>query len=460
METFRKLNVCVEDQISKQQDFLKFDYESQRAKMMNNLQSSYGQTENAAIGSLQGDWEAVKAYNKYLWKRLKKSKAKDKTRVKIIDGQNKIIANQNTRLLYQEEMIKELKSSYSELENKLISLQDDYATVKLSKVILKENAKNEEDHNLAIIKDLISKNMSQMEDLNEKNAIIDMTTEELAIIKSTMVKLEDVLKLSNEKSFDDEANASYSNQLKSSFCELDNKFVSRENDCATINLSNVVLKENEKEAEDHNLAIIIEDSISKNMSQMEDLFEKNAIIDMTTEELAVIKSTMVELEEVLKLSNEKSFDDEAIATALNQRHLKKGVKSLAELFGHLIPTSTFHLKSNRKKRWTSEKMKPLKFLNALEKNLKKGKLDGVIDEKLGKSPEGVSMSWRDAIQQFIDAARSEFIDTSVIDKCNNYEAEFEQLIKARNILESAETNKLRPIPVDVHKCMFHILKQI
>ena len=354
METFRKLNVCVDDQISKQQDFIKFDYESQRAKVMNNLQSSYGQTENAAIGSLQGDWEAVKAYNKYLWKRLKKSKAKDKTRVKIIDGQNKIIADQNTRLLSQEEMIKQLKSSYSELENKLMSLQDDYATVKLSKVVLKENAKNEEDHNLAIIKDLISKNMSQMEDLNEKNAIIDMATEELAIIKSTMV----------------------------------------------------------------------------------------------------------ELEEALKLSNEKSFDDEAIATALNQRHLKKGVKSLAELFGDLIPTSTFHLKSNRKKRWTSEKMKPLKFLNALEKNLKKGKLDGVIDEKLGKSPEGVSMSWRDAIQQFIDAARSEFIHASVIDKCNNYEAEFEQLIKARNILESAKTNQLRPIPVDVHKCMFHILKQI
>lgn len=45
-----------------------------------------------------------------------------------------------------------------------------------------------------------------------------------------------------------------------------------------------------------------------------------------------------------------------------------------------------------------------------------------------------------AIQQFVDATHRELIDTSVIDKCKNQESEFEQLIKARYILESPKTN--------------------
>jgi hypothetical protein len=343
MDMFSKPNNRDEDQ-SKLQGFLKFDDEA-HAKVMNNLQSSHSQIENA-IGTLQGDWEAVKAKNKYLWKQLKKSKAKDEAR-------KKIIADQNNRLLSQEEKINELKSSHCELEKKFLSLEEDYTTIKLSKVTLRENMKKEDDQKLAIIETLMSQNVSQMADLSEKDGIINMATEELAIIKSALVQLE----------------------------------------------------------------------------------------------------------EVVQLPIEKSFEDEATASVLNQRHFKKALKSLAELFGDRIPTSKFHLKSNRKKRWTSAKMNPLKFLNALEKNLKKGKLDGVIDEKLGKSPEGVSMSWRDAIQQFVDAARREFIDTSAFDNCSNHEAEFERLIKARYILESAETNQLKPIPVDVHKCMFQIVKQ-
>ena len=63
------------------------------------------------------------------------------------------------------------------------------------------------------------------------------------------------------------------------------------------------------------------------------------------------------------------------------------------------------------------------------------------------------MFWKDAIQQFVDATHRELIDTSVIDKCKNQESEFEQLIKARYILESPKTN------MDVPKCIFQILKQ-
>jgi len=59
-------------------------------------------------------------------------------------------------------------------------------------------------------------------------------------------------------------------------------------------------------------------------------------------------------------------------------NLRRAVEELAELFGDQIPTSTFRLKSNRKKYWTSEKMKPAKFLAAFEKELKKGNLDKVI----------------------------------------------------------------------------------
>jgi hypothetical protein len=63
--------------------------------------------------------------------------------------------------------------------------------------------------------------------------------------------------------------------------------------------------------------------------------------------------------------------------------LRRAVEELAELFGDQIPTSTFRLKSNRKKYWTSEKMKPAKFLAAFEKELKKGNLDKVIGERMG-----------------------------------------------------------------------------
>ena len=95
-------------------------------------------------------------------------------------------------------------------------------------------------------------------------------------------------------------------------------------------------------------------------------------------------------------------------------------------------------------------MAPMKFITF-------SKLDKVIEDKLGKSPEGVSITWADAIHQFIDAARREFIDD--VDPSRNQELDFERLIKARYILESAKTNWLKPIPIEVHNCMFQMLKQ-
>jgi len=108
------------------------------------------------------------------------------------------------------------------------------------------------------------------------------------------------------------------------------------------------------------------------------------------------------LNEIIAALNSLNPSDE-----LNQSHLKKSVHKLAQLFGDQIPTSTFHLKLNRKKHWTSEKAKSVKFINAFEKQLKKGRLDDVITAKLGESLEGVSVSWKDALQQLVDAARKD-----------------------------------------------------
>jgi hypothetical protein len=110
------------------------------------------------------------------------------------------------------------------------------------------------------------------------------------------------------------------------------------------------------------------------------------------------------LNEIIAALNSLNPSDE-----LNQSHLKKSVHKLVQLFGDQIPTSTFHLKLNRKKHWTSEKAKSVKFINAFEKQLKKGRLDDVITAKLGESLEGVSVSWKDALQQLVDAARSDLI---------------------------------------------------
>jgi hypothetical protein len=188
------------------------------------------------------------------------------------------------------------------------------------------------------------------------------------------------------------------------------------------------------------------------------LAQKDRIINYEQEELMKSKSKTDQLaKEIDQILYEKSVEDEANASALNQSHFKKSIRKLAELFGDDVPTSTYHLRSNRKKYWTSEKMKPVKFLNALEKELKKGKLDKVIEDKLGKSPEEVSITWSDAIHQFIDAARREFIE--VVEPSSNQESDLERLIKARHILESAETNWLKPIPIEVHNCMFQMLKQ-
>jgi hypothetical protein len=190
------------------------------------------------------------------------------------------------------------------------------------------------------------------------------------------------------------------------------------------------------------------------------LAEKDGLISIEQDELMASKAKVDELaKEVDQILRQKSVEDEANAATVNQRHLKKTVHKLAELFGDELPTSSFHLKANRKKYWTSAKMKPAKLLDALEKELKKGRLDQFIVEKLGKS-SGVSVTWEDAILLFVDAARRELIHTSTKDPSNNEESnDFEQFIKARYILESATTNWLKPIPDDVHKCIFQILKQ-
>ena len=190
------------------------------------------------------------------------------------------------------------------------------------------------------------------------------------------------------------------------------------------------------------------------------LAEKDGIISIEQDELMTSKAKVDELaKEVDQILRQKRVEDEANAATVNQRHLKKTVHKLAELFGDALPTSSFHLKANRKKYWTSAKMKPAKLLDALEKELKKGRLDQFIVEKLGKS-SGVSVTWEDAILLFVDAARRELIHTSTEDPSNNEESnDFEQFIKARHILESATTNWLKPIPDDAHKCIFQILKQ-
>jgi hypothetical protein len=190
------------------------------------------------------------------------------------------------------------------------------------------------------------------------------------------------------------------------------------------------------------------------------LAEKDGLISIEQDELMASKAKVDELaKEVDQILRQKSVEDEANAATVNQRHLKKTVHKLAELFGDELPTSSLYLKANRKKYWTSAKMKPAKLLDALEKELKKGRLDQLIVEKLGKS-SGVSVTWEDAILLFVDAARRELIHTSTEDPSNNEESnDFEQFIKARYILESATTNWLKPIPDDVHKCIFQILKQ-
>ena len=491
--------------------------DASHAAAINNLQSTYSQIENR-IFSLREDCETFKSENYELKQKLAKSKADD-------EAQLKIIANQKKLLQLQTEQISRLESSYSELENKLASLEDNWEAVTLENAALKERIKEDDSHKLAIIDDLIAQNQSQLEVINQFVLEKDEKKNTCSLFKNKqnsisagehLIVLEKVKKEAESKCNSLDAHiAALNAQLNEKDCLISKATMTSkswmeqykiliqnvdklvENHSSVTNsmmnqiqnqteqiqlLNKIKLNISESNEEDllniaHMKAIIsaikeqlkikVADeaqqlaTISSLREQLAsltaELAQKDRIIHLDQEELTMSKAKIGQLaKEIDQLLYEKSVEDEAKASTLNQSHLKKSIRKLAELFGDDVPTSNFHLRSNRKKRWTSKKMKPLKFLNGLEKELKKGKLDKVIDEKLGKSPEGVSITWTDAIQQFIDSARREFIN--VVDPYSNQESDFDRLIKARYILESATTNWLKPIPVEVHNCMFHILK--
>ena len=347
----------------------------------------------------------------------------DKSQVTVDDVKLlKIIANQSKLLQLQEEKISQLESSCFALNDMLISLEGKRALVELENVHLKEKIKDDDSFKLlALIDDLIDQ--------------IQMQTEQIKVLgqvntKMTISDQNDLLDIS---------------QMKAAII-----FATKE--------PMEALKAAADEAQRQSATV---SSLREQVSSLQvQLAEKDGIISIEQDELMTSKAKVDELaKEVDQILRQKRVEDEANAATVNQRHLKKTVHKLAELFGDALPTSSFHLKANRKKYWTSAKMKPAKLLDALEKELKKGRLDQFIVEKLGKS-SGVSVTWEDAILLFVDAARRELIHTSTEDPSNNEESnDFEQFIKARHILESATTNWLKPIPDDAHKCIFQILKQ-
>ena len=492
------------------------DFDESHAAAINSLQSTYSQIENSII-SLKEECQTAKSENNYLKKKLRKSKAND-------EAQFKIIADQNKLLHLQAEQISGLESSFSELENKLSSLEDNWAAVQLENAALKERIKEDDSHKLAIIEDLMAQNQSQLEVINqfvlenekknrcsllkkEQNSIsageqlivLDKVKKEaetkcislnaeIAALNAQLIEKDNLIseeKIETMKWIDqykmliinvdnliehhNSATDSMTKQIQNQseqiklLNQIKHKIAeSNEEDLLDIAQMKLIVSATKEQldakAADEAQQLAIISSLKEQVTSLTvELAQKDRIINFDQEELTISNSKIDQLaKEMDQLLYEKNVEEEANACALNQSHLKKSIRKLAELFGDDIPTSTFRLRTNRKKRWTSEKMKPLKFLDALEKELKKGKLDRVIDEKLGKSPEGVSITWADAIQQFVDAARREFID--VVDPSGNQESNFDRLIKARYILESTQTNWLKPISVEVHKCMFQILK--
>ena len=123
-----------------------------------NLRSTYAQIENT-IFSLHEDCETFKLENDYLMQKIAKPKADDEAHLKVIVNQNKL-------LQLQADQISRLESSYSELENKLASLEDNWEAVALENAALKQRIKEDDSHKLAIIDDLITQNQSQLEVIN------------------------------------------------------------------------------------------------------------------------------------------------------------------------------------------------------------------------------------------------------------------------------------------------------
>ena len=486
------------------------------AAEISNLRSKYVQIENT-IFSLEEDCETLRSENDDLKQKLAKSKTDDEAHLKVIVNQNKL-------LHLQADQISRLESSYSDLENKLASLEENWEAVALQNATLKERIKKDDSLKLAIIDDLIAQNQSQLAVINQYELENDEKKNICRLLKKKQNSIsarEQLIVLDKVKK---EAETKC-NSLNADIAILNAQLIEKDNLISEAKIETkkwmgqykILIENVDKLVEHHNS---VTDSMIKQMQNQSEqihllnqinhkitesneeelldiarmkaivsatkdqleakaadeaqqfatisslreqvasltvqLAQKDRIINLDQEELTISKSKIDRLaKEIDQLLYEKSVEDEANASALNQSHLKKTIRKLAELFGDDIPTSNFHLRSNRKKRWTSGKMKPMKFLNALEKELKKGKLDKVIVDKLGKSPEGVSITWIDAIKQFIDAAHREFID--VIDPSSNQKSDFDRLIKARYILESTKTDWLKPLPVEVHNCMFQIL---
>ena len=493
-------------------------FDESLAKEINNLRSTYAQIENT-ITSLQEDCAEVKSENDDLKQKLAKSKADDEAQLKIITDQNKLLQLQADQISQLESSYSQLENKLASLEGQWAAVELENVTLKLKikaddslqlaiiDDLIAQNQTQLEQINQFVIENdekkslccLLKKKQSSIsaqeqlivldkakkeaeakckslnEDIAALNAQLTQKDELISKEKSETIKWMEQYKIliKNVDKLVEHHNAATDSMIKQMQNQSDqikmlnqikHKIAeSNEEDLMDIALMKAIVSATREQleakavGEAQQLATI--SSLREQVSSLNiKLAQKDRIINYEQEELMKSKSKTDKLaKEIDQLLYDKSVEDEANASALNQRHLKKSICKLAKLFGDDVPTSTFHLRSNRKKHWNSEKMKPLKFLNAIEKELKKGKLDKVIDGKLGKSPEGVSITWADAIQQFIDAARREFID--VVDPSSNQESDFERLIKARYILESAKTNWLKPIPIEVHNCMFQMLKQ-
>ena len=493
-------------------------FDESLAKEINNLRSTYVQIEKT-ITSLQEDCDEVKSENDDLKQKLAKSKADDEAQLKNISNQNKLLQLQAEQISQLESSYSQLENKLASLEGQWAAVELENVTLKLKikaddslqlaiiDDLIAQNQtqleqinqfviENDEKKSLCCLlkkkqgsisaqeqlivldkakKEAEAKCKSLNEDIAALNAQLTQKDELISKEKSETIKWMEQYKIliKNVDKLVEHHNAATDSMIKQMQNQSDqikmlnqikHKIAeSNEEDLMDIALMKAIVSATREQleakavGEAQQLATI--SSLREQVSSLNiKLAQKDRIINYEQEELMKSKSKTDKLaKEIDQLLYDKSVEDEANASALNQRHLKKSICKLAKLFGDDVPTSTFHLRSNRKKHWTSEKMKPLKFLNAIEKELKKGKLDKVIDGKLGKSPEGVSITWADAIQQFIDAARREFID--VVDPSSNQESDFERLIKARYILESAKTNWLKPIPIEVHNCMFQMLKQ-
>ena len=493
------------------------DNESLAAEI-NNLRSKYAQIDST-IFSLEEDCETLKSENDYLKQKLTKSMADDEAHLKVIVSQNEL-------LHLQADQISRLESSYSDLENKLASLEENWEAVALENATLKERIKEDDSLKLAIIDDLIAQNQAQLAVINqyelendgkknicsflkkkqnsisarEQLIVLDKVKKEaetkcnslnadIAILNVQLIEKDNLIseaKIETKKwmgqykilienvdklvEHHNSATDSMIQQMQNQSEQIHllnqiNHKITESNEQELLDIARMkaivfaTKDQLEAKAADEAQQLATISSLREQLASLTVGFaQKDGTINLDQEELTINKSKIDQLaKEIDQLLYEKSVEDEANASALNQSHLKKTIRKLAELFGDDIPTSNFHLRSNRKKRWTSEKMKPVKFLNALEKELKKGKLDKVIEKELGKSPEGVSITWTDAIKQFIDAARREVID--VVDLSSNQKSDFDRLIKARYILESTKTDWLKPLPVEVHSCMLQILKR-